>query len=76
MRRIGRNKSPEHQAKLARWWRRNPGRSPEFLREMRQNFIGSEKERFDAPDPDWCEQHDLSRYDHTASSRCRYPVPS
>ena len=40
---------------------------------MRQNQIGSEKEPIDAPDPDWCGQHNLSRYDHKANGACRYP---
>jgi hypothetical protein len=37
---------------------------------------GEKHERFDAPDPDWCEHHGLSRYDHQANGRCCYPEPS
>lgn len=31
--------------------------------------IGEKHESIDAPDPDWCERHDISFYDHTASQQ-------
>jgi hypothetical protein len=59
-------RSSEHLEWLAAYW------SPENrarLAEFNRQFAGSEHEPIDAPDPDWCDRHDLSFYDHSAAQQ-------
>ena len=69
-------RSPEIRDRI-REWLADYNRSPEARERSRQLMkmfwsvprAGALHELFDAPDPDWCDQHGVSFYDHTSAQQ-------
>lgn len=62
-----RPRAPETLENLARW-QRSPECSAHMVR-LNQSYAGSDREPIDVPDPDWCDRHGISFYDHAASQQ-------